>query len=270
MTERREIKQRSPAVWARVKAAYLEGEPAASVARRFDVGYGNLRYRANAEGWTRKAAMAEAETQAQAEQVRLAGQAHIPAPATDRGDPQTGAECGLAPITLDPQATLAAAMRAAATHLAQGRGAEASATVRAAQAFADLTGVSPLLPPSPAPEPTEAEIVDEEEHARALNEDLKVQITERAHRLAIDMLSDHVTTGGLLGAFALRWRAANLGPDVARADYLKACEYSSHPRHWDSDGNLISLDIERDRQWKLDRPYVMGALHTAKAAKGED
>lgn len=54
MTERREIKQRSPAVWARVREAYLAGEPAASVARRFDVGLGNLRYRANAEGWTRK------------------------------------------------------------------------------------------------------------------------------------------------------------------------------------------------------------------------
>eukprot|EP01035_Chromulina_nebulosa_P041103 gene41104-55572_t len=59
MTERREIKQRSPAVWARVRQAYLAGEPAASVARRFDVGLGNLRFRANAEGWTRKAMMAE-------------------------------------------------------------------------------------------------------------------------------------------------------------------------------------------------------------------
>ena len=72
MTERRIIKQRSPAVWARVKEAYLAGEPAASVARRFDVGLGNLRFKANAEGWTRKAVMAAAEQEAAAEDRRLA------------------------------------------------------------------------------------------------------------------------------------------------------------------------------------------------------
>ena len=75
MTERREIKQRSPAVWARVRQAYLAGEPGASVARRFDVGVGNLRFRANAKGWTRKAVMAAAGTEAEAEDIRLAGRA---------------------------------------------------------------------------------------------------------------------------------------------------------------------------------------------------
>jgi hypothetical protein len=44
---------RGPETWARVRAAYVAGESAPSVARRFDVGLSNLRRRALAEGWTR-------------------------------------------------------------------------------------------------------------------------------------------------------------------------------------------------------------------------
>ena len=45
----------SPAKWAAVRAAYLAGETAASVAQRMDVGVDALNRRAIKEGWTRKA-----------------------------------------------------------------------------------------------------------------------------------------------------------------------------------------------------------------------
>ena len=47
-------KYRGPETWAQVRKAYVTGESAPSVARRFDVGLSNLRRRALAEGWTRK------------------------------------------------------------------------------------------------------------------------------------------------------------------------------------------------------------------------
>lgn len=53
MEHHRLRKYRGPETWARVRAAYIAGEPAPSVARRFDVGLSNPRRRARLEGWTR-------------------------------------------------------------------------------------------------------------------------------------------------------------------------------------------------------------------------
>lgn len=147
MTDRREIKQRSPAVWAKVKAAYLAGEPAASVARRFDVGIGNLRYRANAEGWTRKAAIKDAERQGEAEAARLEGRAGNPVENAD-GEAEGGGRDEMVRNTLAMDATpprekLADGLRLAAHRLAQGRPHEAEALVRAVRALTDLTGEKP-------------------------------------------------------------------------------------------------------------------------------
>ena len=54
MDHHRLRKYRGPETWARVREAYVAGESAPSVARRFDVGLSNLRRRALAEGWTRR------------------------------------------------------------------------------------------------------------------------------------------------------------------------------------------------------------------------
>ena len=132
MTERREIKQRSPAVWARVREAYLAGEPAASVARRFDVGLGNLRYRANAEGWTRKAMMAEADAETQAEEIRVAG----------RSDPMSAAAAE-PPVEIDPADAFEAALARAGVAIAAGRGAEAAGLLKAAETLVRLREASP-------------------------------------------------------------------------------------------------------------------------------
>lgn len=48
-------KYRGPETWAKVREAYLAGEPAPSVALRFDVGLASIRKKASREGWTRHA-----------------------------------------------------------------------------------------------------------------------------------------------------------------------------------------------------------------------
>ncbi len=48
-------KYRGPETWAKVREAYVAGEPAQSVALRFDVGLANIRKKASREGWTRNA-----------------------------------------------------------------------------------------------------------------------------------------------------------------------------------------------------------------------
>jgi hypothetical protein len=137
MTERREIKQRSRKVWDAAKAAYLAGEPAASVARRFDVGYGNLRYRAHAEGWTRKAhAAAEAGRDAGEERL-AAGEGPGPAVARPAGELRTPIDA------LTPRQQMVRGLKTAARRLAEGRPAEAEALIRAVRALSDLTRAPP-------------------------------------------------------------------------------------------------------------------------------
>ncbi|MBL0948626.1 hypothetical protein [Brevundimonas sp.] len=261
MTERRIIKQRSPAVWARVKEAYLAGEPAASVARRFDVGYGNLRFRANAEGWTRKAAMAAEAQEAEAEDRRLAGEADVEAPL-----PQ--------PLPLPPEApippedlheALEAATRRAASLLARGRAAEASALLKAAEALDRRIG-------SPHPEgggreghataaPPEEPVDDiaAEEELYRLRAELENHILIRADETARRMLSDLDTTPDLLGALALHWRAENLGPECAALDFVRHRRDDGRPgRYWNADGSLKTLDEIFDGWWVTVRHMARG------------
>lgn len=221
MTERREIKQRSPAVWARVREAYLAGETGASVARRFDVGYGNLRYRAHSEGWTRKAEMARADAEAAAEEVRLAGQA----------DPVIVAAEG--PVDIDPEEAREAGIRHAAALIAAGRGTEALSLLKAVQGLAQTLG-STSHPDEDQPEATPFNYVALQKHA-----------CEMAVKNAEAMLGD--TGYGVTSAFghaAYRWRAANLGPEIARNDFRKAVSGGWADRYWEPDGTLRPLGIE--------------------------
>ncbi|WP_428151876.1 hypothetical protein [Brevundimonas sp.] len=217
MTERREIKQRSPAVWAKVREAYLAGEPAASVARRFDVGLGNLRFRANAEGWTRKAAMAAAETEAAAEDIRLAGRADPVLPAAE------------APIDIDPEEARAAGIRHAAALIAAGRGAEALSLLKAVQGLAETLETTASCDEEPEPDAFDF---------RAL----ETHSLEMAVKNAEAMLGD--TGYGITSAFghaAYHWRAANLGPEIALADFAAGVNGGWAGRYWDAVGNLKPL-----------------------------
>lgn len=131
------MKQRSPAVWAKVKDAYLAGEPAASVARRFDVGVGNLRFRANKEGWTRKAQLQAEVVEEAAEQTRLEGRADPEAAPPLQYD---DGRCPSALLRhLSAEDHLREGLRLAARRIAEGRAQEGEALVKAARALADST-----------------------------------------------------------------------------------------------------------------------------------
>ena len=261
MTERRIIKQRSPAVWARVREAYLAGEPAASVARRFDVGYGNLRFRANAEGWTRKAAMAAAEQEAEAEGRRLAGEADVEAPLLPRPQPKPlPPDAPISPEDLHE--ALEAATRRAASLLARGRAAEASALLKAAEALDRRIGTphpdgrAEAAPAAPPEAPVD-DIAAEEELYR-LRAELESHILSRADELARLMLSDLDTPPDLLGALALHWRAENLGPECAALDFVRHREDGRPCRYWNEDGSLKSLDQIFDGWWVSVRNHMRG------------
>ena len=119
-------KYRGPEVWAKVKAAYLAGEPAPSVCRRFDVGVANLRRRAKAEGWTRIEAALQGD-----------GQEAARAPAI--------AEVARPTYFIAPEEALERAAERASWLLAEGRGAEAQALVRAARDLAELVKRNGLM-----------------------------------------------------------------------------------------------------------------------------
>ena len=126
MEHHRLRKYRGPETWDRVRQAYVAGESAPSVARRFDVGLSNLRRRAMAEGWTRKVIAGRLDLKP------------IRGGADERGV-GLGAlvEAGDLPEA-DAHAALAEAVRRAAGLLSQGRTAEATALLRAAAALEKL------------------------------------------------------------------------------------------------------------------------------------
>ncbi|KQY84748.1 hypothetical protein [Brevundimonas sp. Root1423] len=117
-------KYRGPETWAQVRKAYVAGESAPSVARRFDVGLANLRRRAMAEGWTRKRIAERLDLRP------LRGGADDPPPAL-----MALAELEAMPEAprIDPYTALRKAVRRAAWLVSQGQAAEATALLRAAE-----------------------------------------------------------------------------------------------------------------------------------------
>jgi hypothetical protein len=127
MEHHRLRKYRGPETWARVRQAYIAGESAPSLVRRFDVGYANLRRRARIEGWTRKTIAAQLDLKP------IRGGADDPEPAL------RALEAFDLPHTpVDPHAALAEAVKRAAWLLSQGRTAEANVLLRAATALEKL------------------------------------------------------------------------------------------------------------------------------------
>lgn len=124
-------KYRGPEIWARVRTAYLAGESAPSVARRFDVGLGNLRKRASAEGWTRNRAALRTDLKPERATPASAGP-----PAAMIGDAGPAEEPPEYPV--GTREALKRAAERAAWLIAEGRGAEAMVLVRAAEALSDL------------------------------------------------------------------------------------------------------------------------------------
>lgn len=130
MEHHRLRKYRGPETWARVRPAYIAGESAPSLVRRFDVGYANLRRRARVEGWTRK------HIAQQLDLKPLRGAADDPsagltALAEFDGVPE--------PPYIAPREAVAKAVRRAAWLVSEGKAAEAAVLLRAAEGLERLT-----------------------------------------------------------------------------------------------------------------------------------
>ena len=124
-------KYRGPEVWARVRTAYLAGEPAPSVARRFDVGLGNLRKRARAEGWTRNRAALRNDLKP--ERAAAVADGSFDAPAEEAPE-----------YPVETREAMKRAADRAAWLIAEGRGTEAMVLVRAAEALSRLVDMQDL------------------------------------------------------------------------------------------------------------------------------
>jgi len=132
MDHHRLRKYRGPETWTRVKAAYVAGEPAPSVARRFDVGLSNLRRRAMAEGWTRNR-IAEA-----LDLKPVRGGTDDPGPGLAPLPASTSPADAEGPPWIDPDVAVTRAVRRAAWLVSEGRAVEARALIRAAEALKQL------------------------------------------------------------------------------------------------------------------------------------
>jgi hypothetical protein len=132
MEHHRLRKYRGAETWARVRAAYVAGESAPSVARRFDVGLSNLRRRALAEGWTRSRIAERLDFKP------LRGGADDPPPGLAALSP---AGETAEPPYISPKVAVSRALRRAAWLLSQGQAAEAMALIRTAEAL-ERSGVT--------------------------------------------------------------------------------------------------------------------------------
>lgn len=216
-------KYRGPEVWARVRQAYVAGEPGAQVAARFDVSLANLRKKASREGWTRNQAARASDPLILATQPAILG------------------EPGVSDVPpVDPETAHRSAIERAAVLLAAGRGAEATVLLKAAEAFARLSADDPFAPP----DEEEAEPTHFDYHA------LQRHSFEMAVKNAEAMLGD--TGYGITSAFghaAYHWRAANLGPEIARHDFEQGVSGGWAGHYWEEDGTLKPLDIRPPRSW---------------------
>lgn len=207
-------KYRGPETWRKVREAYVAGEPAPSVARRFDVGLDNIRKRAMREGWTRNRIAAGLESE------------------RDLVPPLAGP----APPPTDPETARRGAIERAAALLAGGRGAEATVLLKAAEAFGRMTETDADAPAFAAPSP--ADDAAREAAGQAAWDAINQEVERRADQLARQLLTDPGPSSVDHGHFALRWRAEMLGPEVAAHDLRRAEDGGWARQYWDEEGRL--------------------------------
>lgn len=212
-------KYRGPEVWARVRRAYEAGESGPSAARRFDVGLANLRKKCRLEGWSRR-------HQAERSDRDLPPRERFDAPEADPG----------ADGPVDRQAALGACLDHAAAAMARGEGPAALAALRAARAYAELTGQ--LRDPGFEEEDTAA-------RWRAIETICRSDaVRDQARALAETMLAEAVEDTSANSDMIYHWRAEHLGPGVAARDHARALAAGRAKYNWDEDGVLRPLRPE--------------------------
>jgi hypothetical protein len=143
MDHHRLKKYRGPETWARVKAAYVAGESAASVALRFDVSVANLRKKASREGWTRRVVAVHLDEALPRSAPDTQPGVDPPRPPRPESASSDNAASRMPLGALTPRDQMIEGLKLAALRLAEGRPQEGEALTRAARALADLTGTPP-------------------------------------------------------------------------------------------------------------------------------
>jgi hypothetical protein len=248
-------KYRGPEVWAKVREAYVAGEPGPQVAARFDVGLANLRKKALREGWTRAAAARGSDPLILATQPDLLGTPHDPALSPP-------------PAPAHPAVARDSAIGRAAALLAEGRAAEATALLKAAETLGRLA-VDAGPPPEPERTPEEARMAEweadraREEQARVVFDEIRAHFRDVALQLANAMLSEtpRVVGGDDWCLAALHWRARVLGPEIALSDFAYGVNGGWAYRYWDAVGNLhpLTRDIPEPEDFMV-RQHHRGAV----------
>lgn len=167
----------SPQTWELIRAAYLSGLSAPTVAARFGVSVTALRKRAAREGWT-KSAYARACAPSPASVP-----AHTPAPAiAHAADINLRIEAIVArqmiPLFEEPTAMARRALGQAQRSIAEGRGLEAARMVKAAR---ELHALEDLIPAARYffNEDDESDYDGRREHMRVMVRDLALTLAER-------------------------------------------------------------------------------------------
>jgi hypothetical protein len=221
MNNRPSYKVRSPEVWTVIRDAYLAGDSAVVLAKRFDVTIANIQRKAGREGWTKRAYAA----------ARAAEGAGPP--------PEEGTTPRSA-TTADNQA-FGLAMIEAEAALRAGRGADAMRLMQAAEHYLELRHRLA----DQARERAEAEAATD-----SRPEELWKAILDRAVKIAEAMLTNG-SGPALLARKVYAWRASNLGPEVAAADFRRGAEGNWGGRYWNPDGSLKDADLEEWTDWEL-------------------
>ncbi len=221
-------KYRGPETWARVRKAYEAGESGPSCALRFDVGLANLRKKARLKGWDRKSLALKTDLKP------MRGEADPPEPPCPPLDPDPVREPA-APS--DPKAAVSQALQQAERLMSRGEGQKALQTLKAAKTYVETlerTAALRILTP-------EEEEAAERERQEAI-EARDREMWRRARAIAQGLLTqDSHGIEAHWGLAAYHWRARVLGPETARADFVRGVERGWATQFWDANGGLKSL-----------------------------
>ena len=233
----------SAQTWALARRDYLAGETAAVVAERYGIGIDNLRKRQINEGWTRKAQRAAlGDGPWPDEEARLAAA---------RGEldaAMVGARCaadqaGAAKLRFDlgmswhPARAMSQAAAEASRLIAEGRGREAQAVIRAAESLGRLTGYRPV-----PQEHYAKDLYGQEAELLTWYRVYEAEVRSQARWIASAALGEDPAAVDEVKpwrrGFAFPWRAQVLGEAAARADFehFRAEPWAADV--WDEDGRL--------------------------------
>lgn len=221
MNNRPSYKVRSPEVWALIRDAYLAGDSAVTLAKRFDVTIANIQRKAGREGWTKRGYAA----------ARAAEGASPP--------PETGTAPRSA-TTADNDA-FGLAMVEAEAALRAGRGGDAMRLMQAAEHYLALRYRLA---------DQERQRREAEEAVQARPEELWEAILNRAIQIAETLLT-HGNGPALLSRKVFAWRANKFGPEVAAADFQRGVDGNWASRYWNPDGSLKDVEAEGWQDWEL-------------------